>query len=535
MNSISQKAMKEHIPLIARTKRIVLDFLATSGWIPACRQFSISNIMGLTGITMFLGCSTGQEKIVSRPNILWICFDDARADGFSCYGKVWAKTPYIDRLAKEGVRFHNAIVQNPVCIPSRNSMKTGYYAYEAGPVEMGWEPEFEGNYIDHQKMKNINESPILLDAWTAVGMKPVNVGKLHAMRGHFDHRWDVPMLFDVYGNPTEYFKSRFERGSEMLKAKRVFTKTHHWQIGGKIALAPEETETWRLGDTAITIIKELLDRKEPFFLRVSFSAPHVACYIPEEYFIDPAYIDLPVPSHEELDGKPEFEKGPLKIYGGADLSEEEISLCRGTYYGMIAMVDYQVGRIIKTIENKKQLNNTLIVVTSDQGFQLGEHGLWKKRVFYEGNIRVPFIIHYPKKLPKGVTIEEPVELIDCLPTLMELSGFKVPLEIRGRSLLPLINGEVKQWREACFAEIDHSQSMYDELRHGTGRRIMVRTKEWKLIYFMDDRVKQKDGALYHLINDPDEKVNLYNHHEYQNIIYSLEHLAEEWNIGENLF
>ena len=191
--------------------------------------------------------------------------------------------------------------------------------------------------------------------------------------------------------------------------------------------------------------------------------------------------------------------------------------------------------MLDALEKTGKLNNTIIAVTSDQGFQLGEHGLWKKRVFYEANVRVPLVIYYPERLPRGLTIFEPVEMIDFLPTLLELSGMEQPAGVRGASLMPLINGDKSKWRKACFSEIDHSQSVYDELRHGTGRRIMVRTKEWKMDYFMDSRVKGKDGALYNLISDPDEKDNLYRKPDHARVIKDLEHLADEWDEEKNLF
>jgi arylsulfatase A-like enzyme len=196
---------------------------------------------------------------------------------------------------------------------------------------------------------------------------------------------------------------------------------------------------------------------------------------------------------------------------------------------MVSLVDAQVGRLVECLNKAGLLNNTIIAINSDQGFQLGEHGLWKKRVFYEQNVCVPFIMSCPGLLPPGKVIDEPVEMIDFLPTLMELSGIEVPGSIRGRSLIPLIRGETSEWRPACFSEIDHSYSMYEELRGGTGRRVMVRTKEWKLTYFMDERVADKDGALYNLKKDKDEKENLYNKPQYKDIIRELEGLAEKWD------
>jgi arylsulfatase A-like enzyme len=357
---------------------------------------------------------------------------------------------------------------------------------------------------------------------------------VHGFRRSFDLRGDVPGLLNVHGNPTQYYKSKFGKDTDPMKTKRIVTDTHNWMIGGVIDVPPEETRSWRLGDKAVSTVKELTGTGDPFFLRVSFHAPHVACSVPPEYYIEPKTIKLPFPTPKELKNKPEFEKGPLRTYASATLSKDEIGLCRGTYYGMISVVDVQVKRILDELKKAGEYENTIIDVTSDQGFQLGEHGLWKKRVFYDANVKVPLIIHYPKALPRGKTINEPVELIDFLPTLQELSGIEVPADIRGRSLMPLIRGERNTWRKACFSEIDHSQSMYKELR-GTGRRVMVRTKEWKLIYFMDERVEDKDGALYSLTNDPGETQNLYNDPAYKDVIQELEEMAQQWDAGNDAY
>lgn len=496
------------------------------------RSAAIGIASGMAGVSFCEGANNLAKRNNRRPNILWIMLDDGRADTLGCYGAPWAKTPNLDALARGGVRFDVAIVQNPVCVPSRKSMKTGMYAHQAGPVAMGKPPRTEGDYIDSEAMKTINESPNLLDAWTQAGTKPVNVGKVHGFRRSFDLRGDAPMLLNAGGNPTKYFEQKFGGDSDILKAPRAFTRTHRWQIGGVLDIDPKETETWRLGDMATDTLGELVSKADPFFLRVSFHAPHVGCYVPKEYYIDPKTIDLPLPTEEELNSKPKFEQGPLRTYCAADLTREQIDLCRGTYFGMVSLVDVQVGRIVDILKKSGKFDNTIIAFTSDQGFQLGEHGLWKKRVFYDDNVKVPLFFHYPKGLPAGKVIEEPVEMIDFLPTLMDLSGLEVPRHIRGRSLMPLIEGKVRTWRPACFSEIDHSMSMYEELRQGTGRRVMVRTKEWKLIYFMDSRVKDKDGALYNLKKDPHEQVNLYDKPEYARVIRRLEKLAEKWDRGE---
>ncbi len=460
-----------------------------------------------------------------RPNILWIMMDDGRADAVGCYGRSWAKTQNMDRLASQGVRFETAIVQNPVCVPSRKSMKSGHYAHTFGVTAMGKPAIVPPAYMKKAKP----DVPNLLNRWKEVGINPVNVGKRHAYQGDWINKGDRGALVDFFGNPrgTEG-KEKFEKIKN--KYEPVNIKTHRWMIGGVVPYAPEDTQTWRLGDLGVETLKELAAKDEPFFLRVSFHAPHVPCRVPREYFIDPETIALPVPTEEELKNKPRFEHENLHIYaGGLDLTKEQIGICRGTYYGMVSLVDAQVGRLVNCLKEAGLIDNTIIAINSDQGFQLGEHGLWKKRVFYEQNVCVPFIMSCPGLLPKGKVINEPVEMIDFVPTLMELSGIEVPKSIRGRSLMPLIRDEVKQWRQACFSEIDHSYSMYEELRKGSGRRVMVRTKEWKLIYFMDERVTDKDGALYNLKKDRDEKENLYNKPQYKDIIRELEGLAEKWD------
>lgn len=465
-------------------------------------------------------------KEAKRPNILWIMLDDGRADAVGCYGKKWAKTPNLDRLAERGVRFAAAIVQNPVCVPSRTSMKTGHYCSTFGITAMGKPPALPGKYMDSATP----DLPNLLNAWKQIGITPFNVGKTHAFQKDWLRKGDATALVDFLAKPRgREAQKKFDEAKD-FDYRPVNIKTHGWMIGGIVPYAPEDTQTWRLGDLGVKALEELAAKDEPFFLRVSFHAPHVPCRVPKEYFIDPATIDLPLPTEEELKSKPRFEREQLRVYaGGLDLTKEQIDICRGTYYGMVSLVDAQVGRLVEVLKESGKLANTIIAFNSDQGFQLGEHGLWKKRVLYEQNVCVPFILSCPALLPQHRVIDEPVEMIDFVPTLMDLTGLDVPKNIPGRSLMPLITGKTKKWNKAVFCEIDHSGSMYKELRSRSGRRVMVRTKEWKLIYFMDERAEDKDGALYNLKNDPDEKVNIYNLKEHAKVIKRLEKLAQQWD------
>jgi len=520
------------------------DMGTWAGTVDGTRDTSNNNLSGVSGTSWDVSNGVKHEK-EKQPNILWFMFDDGRADALGCYGKDWAKTPNMDKIARNGVLFETAIVQNTVCVPSRRSMLTGNYIHQCGPMAMGNPPNEKPVYLagitngmwdreaiikSLRKKDSLEDVPNLLGMWAKSGVDPLNVGKIHGFPRAWISAGDPRPLLAVSGRPTSHFKALYENADARILSS-VRTKGHNWQIGGIVDVNPEDTQTWRIGDLAVEKIKQF-PGDEPFFLRVSFHAPHVACVVPSEYFIDPSEIDLPIPREQELEDRPVFEKLRLRKYAGVlDLTEEEIGICRGTYYGMITLADVQIGRILETLEARGLLENTIIAINSDQGFQLGEHGLWKKRVFYEANVKSPLIISFPKKLPQGKRIDAPVEMIDFLPTLLELSGIDVPRDIRGKSLMPLITGETNRWRTACFSEIDHSYSMVNELRAGTGRRVMVRTRDYKLIFFMDERLINKDGALYDLKNDSGETVNLYYKPKFQHVVSELESYAFKWDQG----
>lgn len=446
----------------------------------------------------------------SRPNILWIMLDDCRPDAFSCYGRPWARTPNMDKVAEQGVRFETAAVQCPICVPSRSSMKTARYCHEFGLMSMG-DPPPNPPYTYHKQSLLLD----LLPAWAEAGSQPTCVGKVHAYR----HHWDVK-------DRPRFRKS--DRRGEGKHYDAVNLTTHGWQIGGTVPHHPSDTRPALIGDGAIEKLDELSAGEDPFFLRVSFHAPHVPIHVPPEFMIDPASVKLPLPTQEEIDSKPDFERQQLQIYAGTlDLTPEQIQVARGTYYGMVWQVDHEVGRILAKLDELGLRDNTIIAINSDHGLQLGEHGLHKKRNFYDQTILSPLIFALPGRLKPGTVIEDQVELIDFLPTLLDLSGMPVPDGIRGRSLVPLMDGE-GGGRDAIFAEIDQSGSMYDELRKDSGRQVMVRTREWKLIVFRDPRVPDPDGALYNLVDDPGETVNLFGDPAHKDTVARLEQRIADW-------
>jgi iduronate 2-sulfatase len=455
------------------------------------------------------------------PNVLWIMLDDGRADSLGCYDAPWAKTPHLDALAADGVRFKVAVIQNPVCKPARTCMKTGLYAHQTGVIAMGRPPAKKPAY--HAQVRK--ELPHLLQPWHAAGIQPINIGKVHAFAKDFKNLGSAHPIVSNGGRLTAFGKTVVKDDSfEVIR-----TDLHKWMIGGVVDVDAKHLRASLLGDKAVAQIRELGAAKKPFFLRVSFHAPHVANVVDRENFIDPATITLPLPTPESLATKSVYEKEHIRKYAGATLTKKQIGIARGTYYGMVQLVDKNVGRIIAELKAQGLYENTIIAFNSDQGFQLGEHGVWKKRDFYDSNVCIPMFFHYPKALPTGKVIDDPVESIDFLPTLLDLCGLKPPANIEARSLLPLIKGEAPPRSEAVFSEHDHSGDMYKELRDTGGRRVMVRTKDWKLIFFMDERRPDKDGVLYDLKNDPHERFNLYANPKHKATIARLEALAIDWD------
>ena len=246
-----------------------------------------------------------------KPNVLWIIMDDCRADALGCYGKPWAKTPHMDALARNGVQFQTAVIQNVVCAPCRTSMITGEYPHTTGVMNMGAAPDVPAPYLKHEadlapKDKTLPEN--LLNAWTGAGIPLMNIGKLNCYA--HDKYWiqlqseksNVDQ-FDVFGltnNPETI--SRLEQSGTTYPA--LVTENHRWAIGGTLPFEPEEMTTWKLGDLAVSKIRELTQSANSFFLKVAFHAPHVPWRVPLSYMIDPATIDLPLPTGEELNSKP---------------------------------------------------------------------------------------------------------------------------------------------------------------------------------------------------------------------------------------
>jgi arylsulfatase len=432
-----------------------------------------------------------------HPNILFITTDEQRFDCLGCYGNPVIRTPNMDRIAREGVRFARGYVQNPMCMPSRMALMTGRYCSEQGVnINCVGLPE-------HEQTRTFMQ--VLRDA----GYTTAAIGKMHMMP-----KWG-PFGF-TYLDLVEGKADENNQYIDYLKAKGLNGKQH--EAKGEPGLFGTHTNSLALEDTIDAFVGRratqwLADREEesPFFLWVSFSNPHFPFDPPEPYdtMYNPEKVPAPVWREDEMSTKPTQRQ--LQEERGYDkATEADLRRMIAHTYGNITLVDDQIGELLKVVEEKGLLDHTLIAFTSDHGDHLGDHRLLHKSgvTFYDISVRVPYLIRYPARFPEGVVCEAIVESIDLPATFLDAAGVEAPQTMQGRSLVGLAEGKLTNWREDAFSEIDLHMNPQMHAPHDPGSRdyvAMICTSEWKYIHFPNLGI----GELYDLVADPKELTNLF--------------------------
>ena len=428
----------------------------------------------MLGITLVpLGLTAADNS--ARPNIVFILMDDLRWDALGCTGHPFAKTPHLDRLAREGALFKNFFVSIPLCSPSRGSFLTGQYAHKHGVVDNA-----DHSALSHQLVT----FPRLL---REAGYETAYVGKWHmgtddSPRPGFD-RWVSFKGQGVYENPMINIDGNASR------------------IDGYM--------TDILNQKAVEFVKAA--HQKPFVLYLAHKAVH-GPFTPAERHQDLYTNDeiKPAPNvSDSLEGKPVLTR-PIENANNARKPKAEKKKAKEgkavpgglvrNQLRALAAVDDGVGLILKALQETSQLDNTLVIFTSDNGYFWGEHGLGDKRWAYEESIRDPLLMRYPKLIKAGTQFEPLVMNIDIAPTLLELGGASIPKTIQGKSLLPLIKDPKIPWRKSFLTEYFLEKQT---LRVPTWQA--VRTDRWKYIQYAG--VEGMD-ELYDLQSDPYELKNL---------------------------
>lgn len=421
---------------------------------------------------------------VRRPNVLVILTDDQRWDALGVVQREqgeaalfpWFETPNLDRLAAEGARFSNAFVTTSLCSPSRASFLSGRYARR------------------HRVLDNFTEYPDDLPGYPQrlqqAGYETAYIGKWHmgedndARRPGFDY-W---MSHRGQGN---YFDNTFNVDGTRREIPGYYT-----------TVVTDHALEW-LGRP----------HSAPWLLVLGQKAPHGGPIQPEPRFaqaFDDRQIEKPVnyENYRAADGKPAWLEESLDTWHGHrgplyDLKEHGAFV--RAYLATLLSVDESVGRLYAALEASGQLDDTVIVFTSDNGFVLGEHGRVDKRTMYEESIRIPLLVRYPRLVRGGTIVPQLVLSHDIAPSLIELAG-AAPLEdVTGRSVVPLLTGASSPWREAFLYEYNYeTQFPYTPNVRG------VRTDRWKYIRYPngDDTPDRFTPELYDLAADPYELRNL---------------------------
>ena len=404
-----------------------------------------------------------QRRIGARtpPNVLLIITDDQRWDTLSCAGNRILKTPALDRLAAEGVRFENAFVTTSTCAPSRASILTGKYVHSHGAWSIGW-PIPEGQRSVYEILRE-------------VGYHTGHVGKWHmtpARRGHV---------------PEEH-----RRGIDDWRGVGAFLPYMHED-------GQHHTE-WEM-EQALEFL-ENRPKARPFMLGIGNQPPHDPL-VPNPRHKD-LFKDVMIPPRPFAKESSERAPEPARTAGGLKTWEykvgdnESYQKTMKNYYRLIVGLDEAVGRILDTLDEQGLAEDTLVIFISDNGLFMGEHGMAGKHFPYEESIRVPLIVRYPPltDVRRG-RVEEVMALnIDLAPTILETIGLPIPPAMQGKSLCPLLvsgDGTVP-WRRSWLYEY--------ACPSGSPPMEAVRTDRWKYIayYSKEGTVEQ----LFDLKNDPCE-------------------------------
>jgi len=420
-----------------------------------------------------------------KQNVIFILSDDQGVWASGCYGNDEIKTPNIDKLASEGIRFENFFVATPVCSPSRATILTGKIPSQHGVHD--WIKE--GN-VGPSSIKYLEGETCYTDVLAKNGWSCGISGKWHLGASQIPQHGFTDWYVHQKGG-GDYNKAPMVKNGQLIIEDGYITN--------------------RITDVAIEYLEKYVEKNIPFYLSVHYTSPHSPWTGHPENIVK-IYENCP------FNSCPQEKRHPWAI--------ELTDACLGNrkmlegYFAAVTAMDNNIGRIIEKVNELGIREDTLIIFMSDNGFSCGHHGFWGKgngtdpRNMYENSIKVPFIMSNPGKLSENKVIKSLISAYDIFPTLLEYLNLPVPEEelFPGRSFLPVIKGDEEKIRKDVF--------IFDE--YGPVR--MIRNEEWKYVY----RHSYGPDELYNLVDDPDERKNLIEKREYKEIVEELKKKMDEW-------
>lgn len=495
--------------------------------------FLLSSTLSL--LFVFQSCTTKEQSPDQRPNIIFIMSDDHAYQAISAYGDSLNHTPNLDRLAKEGMLFNRAFVNNSLCAPSRAAILTGTYSNINGIKGNGHEV-FDGSQ---------NTFPKLLHA---AGYQTAMIGKWHLVSNPtgFDF-WNILPGQGDYYNP-DFIDSAGKTLEEGYVTDLITDKAINW-LNSRDTSRPFCVLVWNKAPhrdwmPALKYLHEYDSTKIPvpatFFddYRTRTRAAkeqkmEIAKWLSPNYDLKENFNVQP--PYQRLDENwinvfgrlnPDDQKTFIAAYTSqneafkkARLTGKELAIWKyeryvKDYLRTIQSVDDNVGRLMNYLKEKGLDKNTIVIYTSDQGFYLGEHGWFDKRFMYEESFRTPLIVRWPDVIKPGSITNDMVMNLDIGETLLDAAHVKIPAEMQGRSMLPIWKGKTPDdpidigWRKYVYYHYYESGG-----EHNVAKHVGVRSDRYKLIYYYEN----KDWELYDLQKDPSELNNVYDNPDYKAI------------------
>jgi len=479
-------------------------------------------IIGLCSIS----CKTETKITEIPPNILFIMSDDHTSQAWGIYGGVLkdhVKTPNISRLADEGIVLNNAFCTNSICVPSRAAILTGQFSHKNGVYTLS----------DALNPDSLNIAKVL----QRNGYQTAIIGKWHLKK--------EPSGFDYYN--ILHDQGRY--WDPILRTKANFNKpSDQWDIHNGFS-------TDVITDLSLNWL-DSIDKNKPFMLMTHFKATHEPFDYPDRH--KDLYKDIEIPEPQSLlDFSPETTgrsfvgqkldnlewrwqqatKDPDKWwckYPGLPFNTEgldSVSRRKFTYQKLVkdfmrsgAAIDDNIGRLLDYLETTGLAENTIVIYTADQGYFLGEHGFFDKRLIYEESLQMPFVIRYPKEIPAGKRIDDIILNIDFPALFADYAGIKLPSSVQGKSFRKNLMGETpKNWRKTAY----YRYWQHAPIRPG---HFGIRNNRYKLAFFygqpldmtgVSKETSKPAWEFYDLEKDPGENKNLYNDPTYSTTITEM--------------
>ena len=463
---------------------------------------------------------------IKKPNIILIITDQQRYDTINALGYPHMETPTLDKMTNEGMHFSNCFITGASCVPARASLFTGYYPHTTGVLRNGdpW-------------------SRTWVEKLAETGYRCINVGKMHTIpfnaSAGFHERY-------VVENKDRFLEGRyyFDEWDKALAAHGLIKQQrseyrkredYNERLGAFEWELPEHLHSdFFVGNMAKWWV-DSYPTTEPLFLQVGFPGPHPP-YDPIPSYAKP-YLkkDIPLPkvTKAELEGLPPAYKELRQhntevdhdsVVWNLNPSEEQLHRMWAYYLANVTMIDEKIGELLKALDEKGYLDNAVVIFTSDHGDSMGDHGQIEKWTLYDEIVRTPCIFWTKNSdllSGSGRNVAGQCQLFDLGPTILEYAGIEIPDTFEAKSLMSALQNQKWDPREYVFCE-----QVADTNLTGTLMETMIRSEKWKLVYFL----KETAGQLFDLVNDPEEKKNLWDSSEHSSIKQELHDRLRDWYI-----